>query len=169
MTAKLPVRIGHGFDLHRLDALAPAGEGRPFILGGVAFEHDRGPVAHSDGDVLLHAIVDALMGAIGGPDIGGLFPDDDPQYDGADSAGFVSEAVRRVAAAGYAVGNLDATVICERPKLGPKREAVRAAVARLLGVPVEQVNVKATTHERVDAIGEGRAIAVHAVVVLIAA
>jgi 2-C-methyl-D-erythritol 2,4-cyclodiphosphate synthase len=161
-----PFRIGHGFDLHRLEPVAPAGPGRPFILGGVRLEHDRGPVGHSDGDVLLHAVTDALLGAIAAPDLGTLFPDSDPEWDGADSARFLAAAVERVAAAGGVVANLDATVICERPRIGPHRGTIRAKLAELLGVPVEQVNVKGKSHEQVDAIGEGRAIAVHASVLV---
>lgn len=158
--------IGHGYDLHRLEPVAPEGPGRPFVLGTVRFEHDRGPVAHSDGDALLHAVTDALLGAIAEPDIGQLFPDTDPRHDAQDSRVFLAEAVRRVELAGYRPTNLDATVICERPKLGPRKMPVREALAALLGLPVSRVNVKAKTHEKVDAVGEGRAIEVHAVVLL---
>lgn len=161
-----PLLIGHGYDLHRLEPVGPSGPGRPFVLGTVRFEHDRGPVAHSDGDALLHAVTDALLGAIAGPDIGQLFPDTDPRHDAQDSRVFLEEAVRRVHAAGYRPINLDATVICERPKLGPRKEPVREALAALLGLPPGRVNVKAKTHERVDAVGEGRAIEVHCVVLL---
>ncbi len=164
------IRIGHGYDLHRLVPVAAsaAGEqGRPFVLGGVRFEHTHGPVAHSDGDALLHAITDAVLGALALPDIGQLFPDSDPAWAGAASDRFLAEAVRRARELGWHVGNVDATVICERPKLGPRKDEVRRSVARLLGVDVECVNVKGKTHERVDAVGEGRAIEVHAVVVLL--
>lgn len=164
--APTTIRIGHGFDLHRLEPVAPAGAGRPFVLGGVAIEHDRGPVGHSDGDALLHAITDALLGAIAEDDLGTLFPDSDPQWDGADSTVFLREAVARVAAAGGRVGNVDATVICERPRIGPHRGVIRARIAELLGVAVGQVNVKGKSHEKVDAIGEGRAISVHVVATL---
>lgn len=160
------MRIGHGFDLHRLEPVAPEGAGRPFVLGGVRIDHDLGPVGHSDGDALLHAVTDALLGAVGEPDIGQVFPDTDPRWAGADSAVFVREAVSRVRDGGWSIANLDATVIAERPKLGPHRVAVRSRVAALLGVDVGRVNVKAKTHEGVDAIGAGRAIAVHAVVLL---
>lgn len=161
------IRIGHGYDLHRLAPLAGGPEvGRPFVLGGVKFESDRGPVAHSDGDALLHAITDAILGALGMPDIGQLFPDTDPKWKGAVSEVFLKEAVGLAARAGWRVGNLDATVILERPKLGPRKEEVRKNIARILGVGESQVNVKGKTHEKVDAVGEGRAIEVHAVVVM---
>lgn len=159
-------RIGHGYDLHRLDEHPPNGEGRPFILGGVHIEHSRGPVGHSDADALLHAITDALLGAIGQPDIGQLFPDTDPRHESQDSADFVKEAALRVSGAGMQILNLDATVICERPKVGPHRDAIHENIARLLAVPAGLVNVKAKTHEGVDAVGEGRAVEVHCVVLL---
>ncbi len=128
------------------------------IIGGVAVEHPTGPVAHSDGDVLLHAVTDALLGAIAQGDIGELFPDDDPANDGRDSADFLREAVRRVHHAGFRVVNLDGTVVAERPKLKPIRHAVRANLARLLEVPQDCVHVKGKTHEGVDAVGRGEAI-----------
>ncbi|MFM1832095.1 MAG: hypothetical protein RLZZ461_411 [Planctomycetota bacterium] len=165
--SSLPFRIGHGYDLHRLEPVAPAGEGRPFVLGGLRFDHDRGPVGHSDGDALLHAITDALLGALGLDDIGQLFPDTDPDWDGADSRIFLGEAVKKVRAAGYEIGNLDATVILERPKIGPRKAEMRTALASLLGVSESQVNLKGKTHERVDAVGEGRAIEVHVVTLLV--
>lgn len=165
----LPFRIGHGYDLHRLEPLRPAGDGRPFVLGGLQFDHDRGPVGHSDGDALLHAVTDALLGALGLEDIGQLFPDTDPNWDGADSRVFLTAAVDRVRAAGYAIGNLDATVILERPKLGPRKAELRSNLAAMLGVDVDRVNLKGKTHEKVDAVGEGRAIEVHVVVLLVSA
>lgn len=160
-------RIGHGYDLHRLDSVAPEGAGRPFILGGVRFDHPLGPVGRSDGDALYHALTDALLGAIGAPDIGRLFPDTDERYEAADSAVFVAEAVRRMRASGYEVGNVDVTVICERPRLSGRHEAIIANVARLLGCEEGQVNIKGKTHEGVDAVGEGRAVEVHAVALLV--
>ncbi len=160
------MRVGHGYDLHRLEAQPPAGKGRPFVLGGVKIEHATGPVAHSDGDALLHAVTDAILGALGEPDIGQLFPDRDPANDGADSARFLQEAVRRMRAARYAIGNIDCTVICESPKIGPKREEIATNIARLLGCERGRVNVKGKTHERVDAVGEGRAIEVHVAALL---
>jgi len=156
-----PPRIGHGFDLHRLEA------GRRLIVGGVHIEHDRGCVAHSDGDVVYHAVVDAVLGALGQDDIGQLFPDNDAKWKDADSRVFVEEAAWRMKAAGYAIGNLDVTVILQRPKLSPHKAAVRANLARLLGCEISQVNVKGKTHEKVDAIGEGNAIACHVVVLLV--
>jgi len=163
------VRIGHGYDLHRLEPVAPDGAGRSFVLGGLQLPHDRGPVGHSDGDALLHAITDAILGAIGQPDIGMLFPDTDPAWEGKDSGHFLAEAVRRMRAAGLRLGNLDATVICERPKIGPVKSAIRSRLAALLGTAESVVNVKGKTHEKVDAVGEGRAIEVHVVALLVAA
>ncbi len=160
-------RVGHGYDVHRLEPTAPRGAGRPFVLAGLHIPHDRGPVGHSDGDVLLHAVTDALLGALGEPDIGQLFSDRDPRWDGADSAQFLAEAVSRMKARGLRVGNLDATIVCEQPKIGPVKGELRARLATLLEAAIEDVNVKGKTHERVDAIGEGRAIEVHAVVLLI--
>lgn len=163
------LRIGHGYDLHRLEPLAPDGAGRPFVLGGVPIAHDRGPVGHSDGDALLHAVTDAILGALGEPDIGQLFPDTDPQWKGADSTVFLNEATRRMRTRGLELVNLDATIICERPKIGPAKAAVRSHLARLLGCAETLVNVKGKTHEKVDAVGEGRAIEVHVVALLASA
>jgi 2-C-methyl-D-erythritol 2,4-cyclodiphosphate synthase len=164
--AMAPFRIGHGYDLHRLEPRPPLGQGRPLVIGGVTLEHDRGPIAHSDGDALLHAVTDALLGALAMPDIGQLFPDTDPRHDSQDSRDFLSEAARRVKAAGYRVINIDATVILERPKLSPVKDRMRAVIADLLGVGHTAVNIKGKTHERVDAVGEGRAIEVHVVALL---
>jgi 2-C-methyl-D-erythritol 2,4-cyclodiphosphate synthase len=160
------LRIGHGYDLHRLEVQSPKGDGRAFVLGGVEIEHDRGPVAHSDGDALLHAVTDGLLGAIGGPDIGQLFPDDDVSNESVDSRVFLAEAIRRVCAEGYTVVNVDATVICERPKLSGYKELMRANVAAGLGIDVGRVNIKGKTHEGVDAVGRGEAIEVHCLVLL---
>lgn len=160
------LRIGHGYDLHRLEPILPAGQGRPLVIGGVRFDHDRGPVSHSDGDALLHAVTDALLGALALPDIGQVFPDDDPRHESRDSADFVREALRLVRERGYEPANLDATVILESPKLGARKEEVRASIARLLEMPMDRVNVKGKTHEKVDAVGEGRAIEVHCVVLV---
>lgn len=153
-------RIGHGFDLHRLE------EGRPLVIGGVTFEHDRGAAGHSDGDVVYHAVTDAILGAVGQPDIGQLFPDSDPQWQGADSRVFVAEADRLMRQAGYVVGNLDVTVICQRPKLGDHKQQICHHLAVLLGCAETEINIKGKTHEHVDALGENRAIACHALVLL---
>lgn len=160
------MRIGHGYDLHRLEPTAPVGAGKPFVLGGVRLEHDRGPVGHSDGDALLHAVTDAILGALGLPDIGQLYPDTDPKWEGAASRVFLERAVTDARERGFRVSNLDCTVILERPKISPVKEEIRANLARLLGVKVGAVNVKGKTHEKVDAVGEGRAVEVHVVALL---
>jgi 2-C-methyl-D-erythritol 2,4-cyclodiphosphate synthase len=154
-------RLGHGHDLHRL---RPGG---PLVLAGVVVADDVRPVAHSDGDVVLHAVVDALLGAMGWGDIGDLFPNDDPAWKDAASRVFVDEVMGRVAAAGFAVGNCDVTILAERPKLKFFKAAMRASLAALLRVAESQVNVKAGTNEGCDAVGRGEAIAAHAVVLLV--
>jgi len=151
-------RIGLGTDLHRLEP------GRTLILGGVNFEFPSGPAGHSDGDVVLHAIMDAILGAAGEPDIGELFPDTDPRWASADSAALTTEVVRRVHDKGWAVVNLDVVVQAEQPKISPHKEAMRNRIAGLLGLTVEAVNVKAKTGEGVDAIGRGEAIGCLAIV-----
>ena len=161
MTPPLPFRVGHGYDLHRLQT------GGRLVLGTVVVSTEMSPVAHSDGDVVLHALVDAVLGAIGGGDIGELFPNDDPRWKGAPSRVFVEEAMRRTMAAGYAVGNADLMVLAERPKLKRFKPDMAAAVAALLGVPADRVNIKAGTNEGCDAIGRGEAIAAHATVLLV--
>lgn len=161
------IRIGHGWDRHRLGPPPPAGEGRRLVIGGVGFGDGPGPIARSDGDVLLHAVTDALLGALGAGDIGQLFPDDDERNEGRDSAQFVAAAVELAREKGWRVGNLDATVVLERPRLGDRRVLIRENLARLLGVDESAVNVKGKTGEGVDAVGEGRAIEAHAVVLLI--
>ncbi len=120
------------------------------VMGGVVFQYARGPVAHSDGDALMHAITDAVLGAVGLPDIGQLFPDRDPKWLGANSEVFLAEAVRLAKAEGWVVGNVDATVIVEGPKIGPRKDEVRANLARILGVEVGNVNVKGKTHEMME-------------------
>lgn len=162
-----PYRIGHGYDLHRLEPNGEHGPGRPFILGGVEIEHDRGPIAHSDGDALLHAITDALLGAIGAPDIGQLFPDDDPRNESEDSRVFLEAAADQIRDAGYAIGNLDATIICERPKLSPHKDLMRQNIAAGLNIPADRINLKGKTHEQVDAVGRNEAVEVHCVVLLV--
>ena len=161
MSMALPFRIGHGFDLHRMQA------GYDLIIGGCKIGHDMGCVAHSDGDVVLHSVTDAILGALGLDDIGQLFPDTDPKFKGADSVIFVQEAVRRMQQAGYSIGNMDITVILQRPKLSPHKLVMREKIAALLQCELSQVNLKGKTHEKVDAIGEGRAIACHVVTMLV--
>ncbi|KAL2902660.1 2-C-methyl-D-erythritol 2 4-cyclodiphosphate synthase chloroplastic [Bienertia sinuspersici] len=156
----LPFRVGHGFDLHRLEP------NYPLIVGGINIPHDRGCEAHSDGDVLLHCVVDAILGALGLPDIGQLFPDNDPKWKGAPSSVFIKEAVRLMDEAGYELGNLDATLILQRPKVSPHKEAIKANLSALLGADPSVVNLKAKTHEKVDSLGENKSIAAHTVVLL---
>jgi 2-C-methyl-D-erythritol 2,4-cyclodiphosphate synthase len=164
-------RIGLGYDLHRLERLGqPSAKPiRPLVVGGVVLPHSHGLVAHSDGDVLYHAIVDALMGALCMPDIGQLFPDNSPENEGRDSAVFMLAAAERIRAAGWRVGNVDATIILERPRISPVKDQMRENCARLLGVDVSQVNVKGKSHEKVDAVGEGRAIEAHVAALLVRA
>ncbi|EEH54022.1 uncharacterized protein MICPUCDRAFT_28562 [Micromonas pusilla CCMP1545] len=159
------MRIGHGFDLHRMELLTEM-PGLELWLGGIKLEHDRGCVAHSDGDVLLHCIVDAITGALGMPDIGQLFPDNDPKWKGCTSDVFVTEACRLMREAGYEIGNMDCTIIAQRPKISPHKEAIRANLAKMLGADESVINVKAKTHEKVDSLGENRSIACHTVVLL---
>ena len=157
------MRIGHGYDLH---ALAP---GRTLVLGGVRIEHPLGPIAHSDGDVLIHALCDALLGAAALGDIGQHFPDTDPAYAGADSRALLRAVVQRLADAGWRPGNVDVTIIAQRPRLAPHREAMRANLAADLRVPVGQVSVKATTTEGLGPEGRQEAISAHAVCVIVPA
>jgi len=156
----IDIRIGEGWDVHQLVA------GRKLILGGVEIPHATGLLGHSDADVLLHAITDALLGAAGLGDIGRHFPDTDPQFRGADSSVLLAEAARRVRTAGWQVGNVDSTVIAQAPKLAPHIPAMCRGVAAALGIAVEQVNVKAKTAEKLGPVGEGRAMEARAVVLL---
>jgi 2-C-methyl-D-erythritol 2,4-cyclodiphosphate synthase len=139
--SKPAVRIGYGFDSHEFRS------GIPLKIGGIILAHDKGLGGHSDGDVLLHAITDALLGAIAAPDIGALFPPSDPKWKGADSAVFLREALKRVRDAGYALSNVDASLILSAPKIGPHASAIRARVAELLGVGTDCVGLKAKTPE----------------------
>ncbi len=157
------MRIGHGFDVHRF------GAGDHLMIGGVAVPFDHGFVAHSDGDVLLHAISDALLGACALGDIGRHFPDSDPAWAGADSRDLLRRVVERVREAGYRVGNLDATVMAQAPKLAPHVDAMAANIAADLDVGPAAVNVKATTTERLGFTGRGEGIAAEAVVLLVGA
>lgn len=155
------MRIGHGYDLHRLE------EGRALVLGGLDLPHNVGCAGHSDGDAVYHCVVDAILGALALPDIGQLFPDTDPRFKDQKSHVFMTAAYARMHLAGYRVGNLDVTLIIERPKIAPHKEKMRANIAELLQCPISAVNLKAKTHEKVDAVGENRAVEVHAVVVLL--
>ncbi|MBA4162021.1 MAG: bifunctional 2-C-methyl-D-erythritol 4-phosphate cytidylyltransferase/2-C-methyl-D-erythritol 2,4-cyclodiphosphate synthase [Novosphingobium sp.] len=157
-----PVRIGTGYDVHRL------ADGEELWLGGVRIEHPRGLAGHSDADVAIHALVDAILGAIGAGDIGSHFPPGDSQWKGASSDRFLTHAVKLAAEAGYRIGNIDLTIICEAPKIGPHREAMRARLADLLGSPLAAVSVKATTTERLGFTGRGEGIAAQAVATLLA-
>ncbi len=154
------MRIGHGYDVHRLV------EGRPLILGGVNIPFDRGLLGHSDADVLTHAVMDALLGAAALGDIGGLFPDTDPAYKGADSIRLLEEVVRRIREAGYTIGNIDATVLAQQPKLKPHIPAMRARLAAACGVDESCINLKATTEEGLGFTGAMEGIAAHAVCLL---
>ena len=153
-------RIGEGWDVH---ALVP---GRRLVIGGVDIPFDQGLLGHSDADVLLHAITDALFGAAGLGDIGRHFPDTDEAFRGADSLVLLAEAARRVREKGWQVGNIDSTVVAQAPRLAPHIEAMRAGIAAALGVPAELVNVKAKTAEKLGPVGEGRAIEARAVCLL---
>jgi 2-C-methyl-D-erythritol 2,4-cyclodiphosphate synthase len=154
------IRIGEGWDVHQLVF------GRKLILGGVEVPHTTGLLGHSDADVLLHAITDALFGAAGLGDIGRHFPDTDAQFRGADSAVLLAEAARRVRAEGWEIGNVDSTVIAQAPKLAPHIPSMCARIATTLGVALGQVNVKAKTAEKLGPVGEGRAMEARAVVLL---
>jgi len=146
------IRIGSGHDTHRLVA------GRPLILGGVAIDYPRGLDGHSDADVVLHALTDAILGALAAGDIGDRFPDSDPQWQGAESRVFLAAALELMTQCGYQLGNVDATIFAQEPKLGPQKAAIRASLAMLLGVPPDCVSVKAKTGERVGHIGRAEAI-----------
>lgn len=156
----MDIRIGHGFDTHRLEA------GQGVTLGGVHIPCEWRIVAHSDGDVLIHALCDALLGAIAAGDIGKLFPDNDPQYKGIDSRRLLAEVMRRVRAAGYQVGNADLSLIAEVPRVSRRTAEMCEVLAAELGVETARVNVKATTNEGMDAIGRREGLCAHAVVLL---
>ena len=154
------MRIGHGYDVHKLV------EGRDLILGGVKIEHTLGLLGHSDADVLLHAVSDALLGAAGLGDIGKHFPDTDPQYKGADSLKLLEIVAQRVREAGYKVSNIDVTMIAQKPKLRPHIEQMERNIAGAVGVDVSRINVKATTEEKLGFTGEELGMACHAVCLL---
>lgn len=154
------MRIGHGYDVHRLV------EGRKLILGGVDIPYEKGLLGHSDADVLLHAVMDALLGAAALGDIGKHFPDYDPAYAGADSRWLLECVKELIEAAGYRIGNIDATILAQRPKLAPHIPQMRENIAQTLGIPADCVSVKATTEEGLGFTGDGSGIAVHALTLL---
>ena len=156
----MSVRCGIGYDLHRL------AEGRKLIIGGIEVPFDKGPVGHSDGDVVAHALCDALLGAAGLGDIGTHFPDTDPKWKGANSLQFLEYARKLLDEKHLAIEHVDAVVILERPKLGPHFSKMREALAKALRVPAEKIHLKAKTNEGVDAVGRGEAIAAHVVATL---
>ena len=155
------LRTGCGFDVHALV------EGRPCVIGGVTIPFEKGLAGHSDADVAIHALVDAILGAIGDGDIGSHFPPSDPQWRGASSDRFLVHAVGLAAAQGYRIGNVDVTIICEAPKVGPHRQAMREKLAELLEAPLTAVSVKATTTERLGFTGRGEGVAAQAVATLL--
>lgn len=154
------MRIGHGYDVHQLT------QGRQLILGGVEIPFERGLLGHSDADVLTHAVMDALLGAAGLGDIGKAFPDTDPSYAGADSLGLLDTVMEMLGQAGLRVGNVDATILAQRPKLAPYIPQMRENLALHMGVPADRVNVKATTEEKLGFTGSGAGMAAHAVCLL---
>lgn len=154
------MRIGHGYDAHRLAA------GERLVLGGVTIPHDKGLAAHSDGDVALHALCDALIGAAGGGDIGKHFPDDDPSYENIDSRILLRRVIATLGDQGLSVGNADVTIVAEEPRLAAHVSQMRANIAADLGIDANRVNVKATTTEKMGFVGRGEGIAAHAVVLL---
>jgi 2-C-methyl-D-erythritol 2,4-cyclodiphosphate synthase len=156
----MSTRCGIGYDLHRL------AEGRKLIVGGVELPFEKGPVGHSDGDVLAHALCDALLGGAGLGDIGTHFPDMDPKWKGANSLLFLERAKKLLDEKHFAIEHVDAVVITEKPKLGPHFPKMREALAKALGIPAEKIHIKAKTNEGVDAIGRGEAIAAHVVATL---
>ncbi len=153
-------RIGHGYDVHRLV------EGRKLILGGVDIPYEKGLLGHSDADVLVHAIMDALLGALALGDIGKHFPDTDEEYSNADSLKLLSKVCKLIQDNGYTIGNIDSTILCQKPKLAPHIASMRENIAKVCNVSVECVSVKATTEERLGFTGQGLGISAHAVCLL---
>jgi 2-C-methyl-D-erythritol 2,4-cyclodiphosphate synthase len=156
----MPFRLGHGYDIHRVVAA------RPLVLGGVRFDTDFGLEGHSDADCATHAACDALLGAAGLPDIGHLFPNTDPAWQGVDSQVFLRRVVAELRQRGWTPVNLDITIIAERPKIAPHLDAMKAALARSSGLPADAIGLKATTNEGIGEIGRGLAIAAHAVALI---
>lgn len=170
-----PFRIGHGYDIHRLetntstntDDANTSTNPTPLIIAGVTIPHDSHPVAHSDGDVVYHAVTDAILGALSLPDLGQLFPDTDPNWQNTDSNVFIAEADRLMRNANYIIANLDITIICQRPTLAPYKKAMQKNLAFLLGTHTSQINIKSKTHENLaDPIGQNQALAAHAIILL---
>ena len=155
------IRIGHGYDVHKLV------EGRKLILGGVDIPHETGLLGHSDADVVVHAIMDAMLGALALGDIGKHFPDTDPVYSGADSIKLLKRVTEIIAEQGYSVGNIDSTIICQAPKLAPHIDMMRKNIAEAIGCDISQVSVKATTEEKLGFTGAKEGISAHAVCVLL--
>jgi len=160
MASDPPFRIGHGFDIHRLEP------GLPLVIGGVKIDFEKGSAAHSDGDALYHSTTDAILGAIGMPDIGQLFPDNDPKWKGADSSAFMKEAHRLMTLRGYKIGNVDVTLILQKPKVMGIKPQMKENLVELLQTTPDRVNIKARTHENVDSVGESRSWVVHVVILL---
>ena len=160
------MRIGYGYDSHRFAPQGDGGETKPLVLGGVEFPGEPGLVAHSDGDALVHAIIDALLGAAALGDIGALFPDDDPAWRGADSAKMLEAVVKKIRTAGYSIGNVDATVICERPSIRSVAEMIRERLAGIMSIGKGRISVKGKTNEKMDDVGAGVGIEVHCVALL---
>ncbi|MEL6731157.1 MAG: 2-C-methyl-D-erythritol 2,4-cyclodiphosphate synthase [Bacteroidota bacterium] len=155
-----PIRIGYGYDTHRLV------EGRKLILGGVEIPHHKGLLGHSDADALLHAICDAMLGALNLRDIGFHFPDTDPRYKNADSTIFLEDAYRLIREKGYVLGNMDATIIAEKPKINPHIPAMQKVISTTLHTSPENISIKATTHEKTDAVGREESMIAQVVVLL---
>ena len=152
--------VGHGFDIHRLI------EGKPLVVGGVTIPFHLGADAHSDGDAVYHSVVDAILGALTLPDIGQLFPDNDPHWSGADSSIFMKEAYKKMVEKGYRIGNVDVTLILQKPKVMDFKSAMKENIASLLHASPNRINVKARTHEKVDSVGESKSYACHVVCIL---
>ena len=159
--SELPFRIGHGYDLHRLT------DGRKLILGGVEVPHEQGLLGHSDADCLTHALADAIFGALGLPDIGHYFPDDHPENEGLESVQILAKAVEECKSAGYSVGNVDLTILAQRPKMAPHIESIKNSLSKTLKIAPSQIGIKATTNEELGPIGREEAIASFAVCLLI--
>jgi 2-C-methyl-D-erythritol 2,4-cyclodiphosphate synthase len=162
------MRIGYGYDSHRfaLPKDSDGGAEKPLVLGGVEFPREPGLVAHSDGDALVHAIIDALLGAAAMGDIGSLFPDTDPKWSGADSMKMLEAVAKKIRAGGYAISNIDATVICERPSIRGAAEMIRERLAGAMSIGKGRISVKGKTNEGMDDVGAGLGVAVHAVCLL---